>query len=194
VFSRFSYRIFFIKTSDFSASSTILGCFTERFTSSSSIYPSNIYPFQWCTIKQKICYSEKERRVHMTEQTLQPGDMVTASYKSGEYIGELVELYPPRVAVVKILAVLKHPEQGDLHHPFAVNVPLFHQRRALAYQEKASAPLTSFRPYTGEVPEYTASLRQALEKEITKLKEDGSEWGKRCLVELEALQKEYFPS
>lgn len=130
----------------------------------------------------------------MTEQTLQPGEIVTASYKSGEYIGELVELYPPRVAVVKILAVLKHPEQGDLHHPFAVNVPLFHQRRALAYQEKASAPLASIRLYAGEVPEYTTSLHEALEKEIEKQKENDSEWAKRCLIELESLQKEYFPS
>ncbi|GEN34764.1 MULTISPECIES: kinase-associated lipoprotein B [Aneurinibacillus] len=128
----------------------------------------------------------------MTNLQLSPGDLVTASYKSGNYIGELVELYPPRVAVVKILAVQKHPEQGDLHHPGQINVPLFHQRRALSYQEKASVPLASVRPYSGEVPEYEASLRKALEEEIVKLRNDPSEWAQRSLTELEALRSEYF--
>ncbi|MED0674531.1 kinase-associated lipoprotein B [Aneurinibacillus thermoaerophilus] len=128
----------------------------------------------------------------MSEFQLKSGDLVTAAYKSGEYVGELVELYPPRVAVVKILAVLVHPTQGDLHHPFAANVPLFHQRRALAYGEKASAPLASVRPYDGEVPEYKASLKKALEEQISKLREDTSEWAQRSLVQLKELQKEYF--
>jgi kinase-associated protein B len=128
----------------------------------------------------------------MTEFQFNPGDMVTASYKSGEYIGEVVELYPPRVAVVKILAVRKHPEQGDLHHPFDVNVPLFHQRRALSYQEKASVPLASLRSYSGDVPKYESSLRKALEEAITALRNDSSEWAKRSLAELETLRSEYF--
>ena len=127
----------------------------------------------------------------MTELQLTPGTLVTASYKSGEYIGEIVELYPPRVAVVKILAVQKHPAQGDLHHPFATDVPLFHQRRALSYQEKASAPLASIRLYIGEVPAYKESLLASLDEEIEALKNDTSEWAKRSLTELHALRNEY---
>lgn len=128
----------------------------------------------------------------MTNISLNPGDLVTAAYKSGEYIGELVELYLPRVAVVKILAVRKHPEQGDLHHPGQSNVPLFHQRRALSYQEKASVPIAMVHPYDGDVPEYEGSLRKALEEEIAKLQNDSSEWAKRSLRELETLRSEYF--
>lgn len=127
----------------------------------------------------------------MSDTQLTPGTLVTASYKSGEYIGEIVELYPPRVAVVKILAVQKHPAQGDLHHPFATDVPLFHQRRALSYQEKASAPLASIRLYTGEVPAYRESLLASLDAEIQALENDPSEWAKRSLAELHALQDEY---
>ncbi|WCN37716.1 kinase-associated lipoprotein B [Aneurinibacillus uraniidurans] len=127
----------------------------------------------------------------MSDLTLTPGTLVTASYKSGEYIGEIIELYPPRVAVVKILAVQKHPAQGDLHHPFATDVPLFHQRRALSYQEKASAPLASVRLYIGDVPDYKESLLAALDSEIQKLQQDDSEWAQRSLSELHALQNEY---
>ncbi|MBN6187478.1 kinase-associated lipoprotein B [Aneurinibacillus sp. BA2021] len=128
----------------------------------------------------------------MADLQLSPGMTVTASYKSGEYIGELVELYPPRVAVVKILAVSKHPEQGDLHHPGRVDVPLFHQRRALSYEEKASVPLSTVRPYEGEIPKYEPSLRKAIEEEIIKHKNDPSEWAQRALAELETLRSEYF--
>lgn len=128
----------------------------------------------------------------MADSQLSPGTIVTASYKSGEYIGELVDLYPPRVAVVKILAVSKHPEQGDLHHPGQIDVPLFHQRRALSYEEKASVPLSTVRPYEGDIPKYEASLRKALEEAIVERKNDSSEWGQRALAELETLRSEYF--
>jgi kinase-associated protein B len=127
----------------------------------------------------------------MEEKTFAAGDKVTASYKSGTYIGEIVEVYPPRVAIVKILAVVKHPAQGDLHHPFEAGVPIFHQRRALSYQEKASAPLAGVKLYEGEVPEYRASLLQAVEAEIEKVESMPGEWASRSLKELEALKEEY---
>ena len=66
---------------------------------------------------------------------LAEGDKVKAVYKTGEYIGELVTITDQK-SLVKILAVLKHPTQGDLHHPLEVDGVFFHQRRALAFQEK----------------------------------------------------------
>ncbi|GAA4707099.1 sporulation phosphorelay system protein KapB [Brevibacillus fulvus] len=118
------------------------------------------------------------------------GDLVLATYKSGQYIAELIEWTPPR-AVVKILAVVKHPEQGDLHHPQEVEVPLFHQRRALAYQEKAVVPIGQLQPYAGEVPDYRESLQQALLQEM-RLAEKRIAFWQRSLQELTQLRQDYF--
>ncbi|WP_248925616.1 kinase-associated lipoprotein B [Paenibacillus hamazuiensis] len=121
---------------------------------------------------------------------LQVGSMVLASYKTGEYIGEIVEPPTPAKAAVQILAVVKHPTQGDLHNPMDPDVPFFHQRRALAYKEIALMPLQTIRPYRGEVPDYIDSLRAALAREMQTLART-AEWANRCLQELEQLQKEY---
>jgi kinase-associated protein B len=130
----------------------------------------------------------------MTEGRLIVGDRVSAAYKTGEYIGEIIDISPPR-ALVKILAVLKHPTQGDLHNPFEVDVPIFHQRRALSYQEKAWVPLSTISLLNGDVPSYSESLKKALEAEIEMLQRTtGAErWVQRSLEELESLKKEYFP-
>lgn len=129
----------------------------------------------------------------MADHSLSSGDIVRAVYKAGEYIGEIVEVKPTK-AVVKILAVQKHPTQGDLHHPFEANVPMFHQRRALAYQEKALVPLSTIRPYHGEIPSYNESLNQAIAEEIEELdKRKGDPWAQKSLEEIEKLKKEYFP-
>jgi len=123
-------------------------------------------------------------------ESIQTGDLVLASYKTGEYIAEVVEKTPPR-AVIKILAVHKHPAQGDLHHPYEPDVPFFHQRRALAYQEKAVVMLQHLQPYHGEVPEYRASLLEATEREIQAL-DKLKRWAERALVEYEQLQDDYL--
>ena len=78
-----------------------------------------------------------------------PGDLVKASYKSGEYIGEIVEMTRSKAAV-KVLAVLKHPAQGDLHHPYEVDGVMFMQRKALSYQEIALMPQYSCLPTTAK--------------------------------------------
>ena len=128
----------------------------------------------------------------MADRQLLVGDKVIVSYKTGEYIGELFQYAEPK-AVVKILAVVKHPEQGDLHNPMDVDVPLFHQRRALAYQEKALIPLDSIQFYDRDrkVPDYTESLKFALQTEIIML-DKTEQWAKRCRMELEDLQRQYF--
>lgn len=117
------------------------------------------------------------------------GDIVKATYKTGDYIGELMEVNPPR-AVVKILAVLKHPTQGDLHNPFEANVVMFHQRRALSYTEKALVPMGAITPYEGSIPPYKESLQRALQVEMEML--DHTEaWAKKALEQLVELEKDY---
>ncbi|UUZ94649.1 kinase-associated lipoprotein B [Paenibacillus sp. P25] len=103
------------------------------------------------------------------EQTLAVGTRVRAAYKTGEYIGEIAEAPSAVKAAVRILAVVKHPTQGDLHNPMDPDVGFFHQRRALAKGEIALMPLETIRPYHGEVPDYEESLRQALYFELERM-------------------------
>ncbi|WP_282935431.1 kinase-associated lipoprotein B [Paenibacillus sp. RC67] len=123
-------------------------------------------------------------------EALEIGSIVAAEYKTGEYIGEIVEMSSAPKAAVKILAVVKHPTQGDLHNPMNPNVAFFHQRRALAYQEIALMPLYTVKPYRGTVPEYTVSLQRALQSELQTLQQT-VQWAQRCIEELEQLKKDY---
>jgi kinase-associated protein B len=125
----------------------------------------------------------------MSDNSYKPGDLVKASYKSGEYIGEVVEMTRSKAAV-KVLAVLKHPAQGDLHHPYEVDGVMFLQRKALSHREIALMPQYSLFAYSGEVPEYRESLLAALEGEMATCRKL-AQWGQRSLVELELLKQEY---
>jgi kinase-associated protein B len=118
------------------------------------------------------------------------GNIVTATYKTGEYVGEIVEMSSSGKAAVKIKAVLKHPTQGDLHNPMDPNVPFFHQRRALADGEIALMPLYTVKPFSGTVQDYRLSLERALYAEIRTLQEK-AQWVERSLQELEQLKKDY---
>ncbi|TYP70265.1 kinase-associated lipoprotein B [Paenibacillus methanolicus] len=117
------------------------------------------------------------------------GELVIAQVKTGEYIGEVVEAGGPR-ALVKILAVRKHPEQGDLHNPYNPDVPMFHERRALSYTEKTNVPYGDLSPYRGDVPDYKSSLAAALAREIEGL-DRLKRWAEKGLSSLEALGREY---
>ncbi|UFJ42695.1 kinase-associated lipoprotein B [Brevibacillus humidisoli] len=128
----------------------------------------------------------------MQEFAPRVGEYVIASYKSGEYMAQIIELYPEK-ATVKVLAVRKHPLQGDLHHPYQAEVMLFHQRKALAYQEKVIVPLRMLQPYDGTVPDYRESLRLALQTEKEELSKRPGAWADRALEELRKLEAEYFP-
>ncbi len=127
----------------------------------------------------------------LSENTLQIGDIVTGIAKTGKYIGEITNIRPQHY-LVKIKAVLKHPLQGDLHAPKEVNVPIFHERRALAFNEQTNIPLKMVRPYEGEIPSYEESLHDSLNKAVTELETDNSEWAKRSLENLAILKKDYF--
>ncbi len=116
-------------------------------------------------------------------------EIVRISYKTGDYIGETIER-DDRRALVKVLAVLQHPTQGDLHSSYDPDVGIFHERRALAHTEKVWVPIQTAKPYAGAIPDYRESLRSALAAEqerIDRLKR----WAERCLGNLETLRKDY---
>jgi kinase-associated protein B len=123
------------------------------------------------------------------QQGFDIGDFVRAEVRSGQYIGELMELNGPR-ALVKILAVVKHPEQGDLHNPYNPDVAMFHERRALSYTEKTNVLLRDLKPFAGKVPDYSDSLRAAVESEIAAL-DRLQRWAAKGLEQMQQLQKDY---
>ena len=121
------------------------------------------------------------------------GEIVVAQYKTGKYIGEVLERKEEQhLTLVKVLAVVTHPTQGDLHHPKQTNVALFHQRRALAQFEKAWMPSHTVKPYHDEVPTYIESLQKAINTQIEELELMDSDWAKLSLEQLKGLESEYF--
>ncbi|MGM0884315.1 MAG: sporulation phosphorelay system protein KapB [Bacillota bacterium] len=127
--------------------------------------------------------------INQADPRLKTGDIIRAEVRSGQYVGELVEINGPR-ALVKVLAVLKHPEQGDLHNPYNPDVPMFHERRALSYTEKTTVLLRDIKLYTGSVPEYKESLRAAAAAEIAAL-DRLHRWAAKGLEQMQQLEKEY---
>ncbi|MCU6709185.1 kinase-associated lipoprotein B [Paenibacillus sp. J5C_2022] len=117
------------------------------------------------------------------------GDIVQAEVRSGRYVGEVVELNGPR-AVVKVLAVLKHPEQGDLHQPYNPDAVMFHERRALSYTEKTTVLKRDIQPYRADVPDYRQSLHSAVAADIEAL-ERMNRWTAKSVELLKQLQQEY---
>ncbi|MFD0767354.1 kinase-associated lipoprotein B [Bacillus sp. CGMCC 1.60114] len=123
-------------------------------------------------------------------ETFQIGDVVTGIYKTGKYIGEITNVRPQHY-LVKVLAVVKHPMQGDLHNVKQADVPFFHERRALAFREQTNIPQQMVKRYEGNVPDYKESLQTALTEQIRQLQEDDSPFAKRSLQMLEQLKHDY---
>lgn len=119
------------------------------------------------------------------------GDYVSAFYKTGKYIGEITDVRGDNY-LVRVLAVSKHPMQGDIHSPKDVDVPFFHERRALAFREQANMPKKMVKPYEGEVPDYIESLREAVNKQKEELIKESTTWAELSLKNLETLEKDYF--
>lgn len=119
------------------------------------------------------------------------GQIVTGVYKTGKYIGEVTQL-KPAFYLVRVMAVLKHPQQGDLHNPKQVDVPLFHERRALAFREQVNVPKTHVREYNEDVPDYKESLKLALQDQYAELEAENSEWAKKSMSLLKGLEEDYF--
>lgn len=121
-------------------------------------------------------------------ETFEIGEIVTGIYKTGKYIGEVTNSRPGSY-VVKVLAVLKHPVQGDLHNVKQADVPFFHERRALAFREQTNIPEQMVKKYEGEILDYTDSLKLALETQMNSFSEDDSPFAVRSLETLEQLKK-----
>lgn len=117
------------------------------------------------------------------------GQLVTVKVRSGIYIGEIVEKFDPRL-VVSILAVVKHPQQGDLHHPYEPDVSMFHERRALAYTEKTTVLPRDVTHYEGEVPAYKESLREAAQQELASL-DKLHRWTAKSIENMKELMNSY---
>lgn len=124
-------------------------------------------------------------------QRLEVGSIVRAHKKTGIYIGEITAI-KEKDYLVRVLAVVKHPMQGDLHHPKEADVPFFHERKALAFREQTNVPKNMVKPYEGEIPNYEASLKEAYERLRTELENDDSLFAQKSLRCLDSLAKEYF--
>ncbi|WP_373231734.1 kinase-associated lipoprotein B [Cohnella sp.] len=123
------------------------------------------------------------------DETQKISDIVKMTYKTGDYVGETVDRDDRRL-LVKVLAVLQHPTQGDLHNPYDPDAAMFHERRALSYTEKVWVPTQTAHPYTGAIPEYRESLQTALGVEMERL-DRLKRWSERCLEQLATLRKDY---
>lgn len=122
---------------------------------------------------------------------IQIGDIVKTDYNSGTYIGEVLE-DKQNFVLVKVLAVVTHPTQGDLHNPGQVEGVAFHERKALAYQEKFNARKRMTKPYDGEVPDYATSLKQAVEEIKTSLQKEDTAFNNLSLERIADLENHFY--
>lgn len=123
--------------------------------------------------------------------TLTVGDIVETNYNSGTYIGEIIQ-DKGNFALVKILAVIKHPMQGDLHNRGQVEGVAFHERKALAYQEKMNARKRMTKHYDGEVPDYAESLKEAVEQYKQALQTEDTPFNQKSLEKIADLEKHFY--
>lgn len=124
-------------------------------------------------------------------QEITINSIVKATYNSGTYIGKVIE-DRGNFWLVEVLAVLKHPDQGDLHKPGQVEGVAFHERKALAYREKMNARKRHVTIYDGPVPEYRASLKTAVEEFKAQLAAEDTAFNRRSLARLTDLEKYFY--
>lgn len=119
------------------------------------------------------------------------GDIVETRYNSGTYIGEVLE-DKRNFFLVKVLAVVEHPTQGDLHNVGKVEGVAFHERKALAYQEKMNAKKRFTKKYEGEIPDYVESLKRAVEKKKEELQKEDTPFNRLSLEKIADLEKHFY--
>lgn len=123
--------------------------------------------------------------------TIQVGDIVETSYNSGIYVGEVLQ-DKRNFLLIKVLAVLKHPTQGDLHKRGQVEGVAFHERKALAFGEKTNARKMHTTLYTGEIPPYAASLKQSVIDIKEELKSENTVFNQLSLERIASLEKDFY--
>lgn len=126
-------------------------------------------------------------------EEIRTGTLCMIQYKTGRYIAEFVEKSQNNntKAIVKIISVMDHPQQGDLHHPYQVDVPIFHQRKASAFMEHILLPIDMIQIYTGEVVDYQFSLANALQRQLQALADKDDAWSDKAREQLLLLSQEY---
>ena len=112
------------------------------------------------------------------------------AHKTGVYGVEIVEESNDQV-LVKVMQVIKHPKQGDLHHPNEVEGVFFHERKALSLYEKRFTTKSKLKPFEDEIMPYTDSLQQAITMLENKLKTSDTPFNQQSLACLEALKSDY---
>ncbi|WP_079476533.1 sporulation phosphorelay system protein KapB [Marinococcus halophilus] len=112
-------------------------------------------------------------------------------YKSGIYVGIPVKENPEQW-LMEVQMVLEHPKQGDLHQPKKTNVPIFHERRALAEKEKIWVQKKAVKPID-TVPDmtYKESLRQAFNAYEQELESKEDEFSQKSLKTLRDVKTDY---
>ncbi|GGI30215.1 MULTISPECIES: kinase-associated lipoprotein B [Staphylococcus] len=112
------------------------------------------------------------------------------AHKTGVYGVEIVEESNDQV-LVKVMQVIKHPKQGDLHHPNEVEGVFFHERKALSLYEKRFTTKSKLKPFEDEIMPYTDSLQQAITTLENKLNTSDTPFNQQSLACLEALKTDY---
>lgn len=118
-------------------------------------------------------------------------DIVQAVYNTGTYIGKVIE-DRGNFFLVEVLAVDKHPTQGDLHNPGKVENVLFHERKALAHREKMNARKRTVEPYDKEIPTYSISLKKAVDKLKAELLAEDTAYSKKAMEKLKDLETHFY--
>lgn len=124
-------------------------------------------------------------------QDIKINSIVKATYNSGTYIGKVIE-DRGNFWLVEVLAVLEHPDQGDLHKPGQVEGVAFHERKALAYREKMNARKRHVTIYDGQVPDYRESLKAAVEQFKEHLAAEDTAFNRLSLARLTDLEKYFY--
>ncbi|WP_404454018.1 kinase-associated lipoprotein B [Oceanobacillus kapialis] len=124
----------------------------------------------------------------MTDKQI--GDKVKAHYKSGTYLGKIVQDRGDKF-LVEVLAVWKHPMQGDLHNPNQTEGVFFHERKALAFHEKMNVRKPAVHSFEDTIPDYKESLLEAVQTYKEILKQKDTPYNREALATLERLEKEY---
>ncbi|WP_217589176.1 kinase-associated lipoprotein B [Lentibacillus saliphilus] len=119
--------------------------------------------------------------------TFQTGDTVRAHYRSGTYIGKIVEDRGEQY-LIEVLAVIKHPLQGDIHNYGKLDGVFFHERKALAHYEKMNVKKAAVHPFHDEIPAYGASLKESVTKLREKLTDKDTPFNRKALETLANLE------
>ncbi|MGJ9457476.1 sporulation phosphorelay system protein KapB [Oceanobacillus sp. CF4.6] len=119
------------------------------------------------------------------------GDIVKAHYHSGTYIGEVKEDRGANY-LIEVLAVLKHPLQGDLHNYGKLEDVFFHERKALAFHEKMNVKKAAIHPIDEEIPAYGKSLKKAVNEYKEKLTAEDTEFNRQAILKLKNLEENYY--